>query len=141
MKDRYKLLAEKYQGILEQTEEPVMQQDRYGNKYWYLNDKLHRVGGPAIERADGSKEWYLNGKRHRVDGPAVEDADGYKAWHLNGKLYRVDGPAVEDADGTKRWFLNGKEYTEEEFKKHIWRSTQAKALKKASDEAGIEMDI
>lgn len=32
-----------------------------GTKYWFLNDKLHRIDGPAIEWADGSKEWYLNG--------------------------------------------------------------------------------
>lgn len=31
-----------------------------GGKVWYLNDKLHREDGPAIEYADGSKWWYLN---------------------------------------------------------------------------------
>ena len=30
---------------------------------WYLNDKLHRVDGPAVEYADGVKKWYLNGVR------------------------------------------------------------------------------
>ena len=34
----------------------------YGTKYWYLNDKLHREDGPAIEWANGTKWWYLNGK-------------------------------------------------------------------------------
>jgi hypothetical protein len=58
--------------------------NEYGDKYWYLNDKLHRVDGPAIEYANGSKFWYLNGKRHRVDGPAVEWADGSKSWYLDG---------------------------------------------------------
>ena len=33
-----------------------------GTKYWYLNGKLHREDGPAIESANGSKSWYLNGK-------------------------------------------------------------------------------
>jgi hypothetical protein len=28
---------------------------------WYLDDKLHRVDGPAVEWADGYKSWYLNG--------------------------------------------------------------------------------
>ena len=32
-----------------------------GHKAWYLNGKLHREDGPAIEFNDGSKEWYLNG--------------------------------------------------------------------------------
>ena len=56
-----------------------------GYKRWYLNGQLHRVGGPAVERADGTKEWYLNGQLHRTDGPAVEYANGYKAWWLNGE--------------------------------------------------------
>ena len=32
-----------------------------GNKYWFLNDKLHRVNGPAIEWSDGRKLWFLDG--------------------------------------------------------------------------------
>ena len=35
-----------------------------GDTRWYLNGKLHRVDGPAVEHADGSKEWYLNGKKY-----------------------------------------------------------------------------
>ena len=35
---------------------------RFGNKYWYLNDKLHRENGPAIECVYGSKSWFLNEK-------------------------------------------------------------------------------
>ena len=56
-----------------------------GTKYWYLNDKLHREDGPAIELANGTTEWYLNDKLHREDGPAVEGAGGYKAYYLNNK--------------------------------------------------------
>ena len=55
-----------------------------GYKYWYLNGKLHREDGPAIEYASGSKFWWLNGKRHREDGPAIEYAGGNKYWYLNG---------------------------------------------------------
>ena len=58
--------------------------------------------------ADGTKHWFLNGKLHREDGPAVELANGTKSWYLNGKYHREDGPAVERADGTKEWYLNGK---------------------------------
>jgi hypothetical protein len=54
-------------------------------KRWYLNDKLHREDGPAVECADGTKHWYLNGKRHREDGPAIEWADGDKSWWLEGE--------------------------------------------------------
>ena len=35
---------------------------------------------------DGSKSWYLNNKIHREDGPAIEWPDGTKFWCLNGKL-------------------------------------------------------
>ena len=71
-----------------------------GDRFWYLNDKLHREDGPAIEFADGTKGWYLNGKRHRQDGPAIE-------W----------------ADGDKEWYLNGKKVTEEEHKKRTSKAT------------------
>ena len=56
-----------------------------GTKYWYLNGKLHREDGPAVEFADGDKFWWLNGKRHREDGPAAEEAHGHKSWYLNDK--------------------------------------------------------
>ena len=29
--------------------------NRGGNKWWYLNDKLHRENGPAAEYANGNK--------------------------------------------------------------------------------------
>ena len=56
-----------------------------GTKFWYLNRKLHREDGPAVEYANGDKEWYLNGKCHREDGPAFECANGTKEWYLNNK--------------------------------------------------------
>ena len=49
-----------------------------GNFCWFINGKLHREDGPAVEYADGSKDWYINGIRHRENGPAVEYADGYE---------------------------------------------------------------
>ena len=64
--------------------------DENGAKWWYLNGKLHREDGPAIEYADGSKHWWLNGQRHREDGPAVECADGSKFWWLNDRQYTED---------------------------------------------------
>ena len=56
-----------------------------GTKFWYLDDKLHREDGPAIECANGTKGWYLNDKRHRTDGPAIEYVNGTKEWYLNDK--------------------------------------------------------
>ena len=31
-----------------------------GDKQWWLNGKLHREDGPAVECANGTKEWWLN---------------------------------------------------------------------------------
>ena len=87
-----------------------------GNKRWFLNGKIHREDGPAVEWPDGSKEWLLNGSHHREDGPAVERASGAKQWWLNGKRHREDGPARKDTDGYKEWWLNGEELTEEEHR-------------------------
>ena len=88
-----------------------------GDKSWYLNGKLHREDGPAIEGADGDKYWWLNGKLHREDGPAIEGANGDKYWWLNGKRHREDGPAAEEAHGYKSWYLNDKKVTQEEHKR------------------------
>ncbi len=37
--------------------------DRFGNIFWFCNDKLHREDGPAVEFQDGSKSWHLHGER------------------------------------------------------------------------------
>lgn len=92
-----------------------------GDKCWYLNGKLHREDGPAIERFDGHKYWYMNGELHREDGPAVERSNGHKYWYLNGKLHREDGPATEWANGDKEWYLNGKEYSKPNYKAEMER--------------------
>ena len=66
---------------------------------------------------DGYKEWFLNGKLHREDGPAIEYASGTKFWYLNGKRHREDGPAIEYSSGNKVWYLNDDKVTEEEHKR------------------------
>ena len=38
-----------------------------GTKLWWLNGKLHREDGPAVEFADGSKLWYIYGERIHVE--------------------------------------------------------------------------
>jgi hypothetical protein len=68
---------------------------------------------------DCDKFWYLNGKLHREDGPAIECSNGYKSWYLNDILHREDGPAIECSNGDKYWHLNGKRLTEEEFNKRM----------------------
>ena len=90
-----------------------------GTKKWYLNDKLHRQDGPAIEWANGGKKWYLNNEFHREDGPAVEWANGDKEWYFKGKRHRQDGPAVEGTTGYKEWWLNGERLTEKEWRAKV----------------------
>ena len=72
---------------------------------------------------NGEKYWYLNDNLHREDGPAYEGYDGSKEWCLNGKLHREDGPACEYADGTKYWYLKGERVTEEEHKRRTSETT------------------
>ena len=86
-----------------------------GNKFWYLDDKRHRVDGPAIEYANGDKIWYLHGKFHRTDGPAIEWIDGDNEWYLDGKRHREDGPAVTFGNVYKRWWLNSKPLSFDEW--------------------------
>jgi len=67
---------------------------RSGDKEWYLDGKIHREDGPAVEWVNGSKEWWLNGKLHREDGPAIERADGHKEWYLYSE--KVDPETIAD---------------------------------------------
>jgi hypothetical protein len=61
--------------------------NKYGTKYWYQNDQLHKTDGPAIIYPDSSKLWYQNNQVHRTDGPAIEYADGLKSWYIKDKRY------------------------------------------------------
>jgi len=111
-----------------------------GTKEWWLNDKLHREDGPAIEWADGSKEWWLNDKLHREDGPAVEWADGTKEWWLNNERqpdyfgkkpvresldeepyvdYEEHDPEIDQA-GNKYWYNEDRQLHREDGPAVIW---------------------
>jgi hypothetical protein len=56
-------------------------------RVYYLNNKLHREDGPAIEYANGNKSYYLNDLLHREDGPAIDDLVGFKSYCLEGRHY------------------------------------------------------
>ena len=87
-----------------------MKLDKFANKFYSLNGKLHREDGPAVEWNNGDKYWFKNGDYHRKDGPAIEYANGSKEWYKNGLRHREDGPAIEYIDGTKSWYLKGIHY-------------------------------
>ena len=75
---------------------------------------------------DGDKFWWVNGKLHRTDGPGIECIDGSKCWYLNGQRHRADGAAVEYADGSKGWWLNNKQLSEEQWKQQASKLTAPK---------------
>ena len=81
------------------------------SKFWYINGKLHREDGPAVEYTNGQTEWYSNGLLHREGGgPANEKLHGYrgKMWYKNGQLHRDFGfPAIEWGNGTNEWYIKG----------------------------------
>ena len=92
-----------------------------GVKYWYENDQLHRVGGPAVESINGSTYWYQNNRLHRIEGPAIEHVDGIKQWFENGERHRISGPAYESSK-IKEWYFKGKYIkcsTQKEFERLI----------------------
>jgi hypothetical protein len=42
----------------------LIAEDLFGNKFWYLNGRYHRLNGPAIEYKDGHFSWYLFGIKY-----------------------------------------------------------------------------
>ena len=42
--------------------------NQIGDKGYYRNNKHHRIGGPAVECANGEKWWYLFGLPYSEDG-------------------------------------------------------------------------
>ena len=118
--------------------QPECEIDEHGNKYWYLNEYLHREDGPAIETPYGLKEWWLHGKRHSKDGPAVVYADGRKEWYLEDEEVEPEDVVdynlakgifcyyeeayeelifepdfVIDEDENEWWYLNGEHHRED----------------------------
>ncbi len=46
--------------------------------------KITKKGFETIVTSDGDREWYLDGKLHREDGPAVESGISKNLWYLHG---------------------------------------------------------
>jgi hypothetical protein len=64
--------------------------NKYGDRLWYQDNRLHRTNGPAVEYENGTKFWYQNNERHRTDGPAVELPGGRNHWYINGIKYDLN---------------------------------------------------
>ena len=54
-----------------------------GDKYWYINGKLHQEDGPAVEYAGGDKYWYINGKEVTKDEWLQWLKDGNSSLSIN----------------------------------------------------------
>ena len=72
-------------------EQPVCHIDGFGYRVWQLESKkpryIHREDGPAVITPAGCKMWWVNNKRHRLDGPAVEfTAFDEEEWWINNKF-------------------------------------------------------
>ncbi len=93
----------------------------YDDRTEWLNKEgqLHRVGGPAVEYANGDKAYYQNGQLHRLGSPAFTKANGFKTYLKNGFFHRIDGPAIISSDGHEEHWIEGKFYLKEEFLKKI----------------------
>jgi|SRR5579859_2184614 len=107
--------------------QPICKTNSFGDKFWFLDSRLHREDGPAVEYANGYKAWYLRGQRHRINGPAVEHGNGNKEWYVYGKCHRLDGPAMERIDGFKFWHYQNK-YIECSSQEEFERIIKLKAL-------------
>lgn len=60
-----------------------------GNRHWFLNGRLHREDGPAIEWSDGSKFWYLDGKLVTEQEVMKSSCSG-KIVEIDGKKYKLE---------------------------------------------------
>ena len=64
-------------------------------------------------RKDNTRRWIVNQRFHRLGGPAYICPDGTHFWCQQDKIHRIDGPAIIFADGGVEWYINDKEITDE----------------------------
>ena len=92
--------------------------DDKGNKYYYSDkkmSKLHRVDGPAVDNAS-YEGWYINGKLHREYGPALNYKNDTCFWFVNGKeVTKQEHHAYFNPPKLKTININGKVFTVEQL--------------------------
>jgi len=119
-------------GSEDNVNKPIMKTDEYGDKSWYLNDKLHREDGPAVESANGDKSWYLNGKevteeevmgKYELEGPSFP-----RLGQEMGNSDNVNSPShynqagIECIDAIKASLGDGyQDYCKGNVMKYLWR--------------------
>ena len=91
-----------------------------GDVIYLLNNKLHRINGPAFIRKHDLYIWLKDGKLHRDgDMPAVENESGnMKIYCKDGYFHRENGPAIyRRMDGFTRYYIDDKQITIDELSK------------------------
>jgi len=78
-----------------------------GTKKWFVDGRLHRDEGPAIEFPDGDKVWFRYGKIHRDGGSAMYQ-NIHRIWYQHGMVHREGGPACEADNGSMHWYQHDK---------------------------------
>jgi len=96
-------------------------------KYYFVNGKRHRRGGPAVDTRR-LKQWWVNGKLHREGGHAAI-TENYHKWYYHGELHRTNGPAAvlfgdimrtdKCNDDVQEWWIDGKYLDQKEIVKWI----------------------
>jgi hypothetical protein len=59
-----------------------------GDVEWIMNEKYHKLDGPAVIYPDVRVEYWEKDKRHRINGPAVIGANGDEEYWENGVRIR-----------------------------------------------------
>lgn len=54
--------------IIENGKKYIVTVKENGDKFWYLDNKLHREEGPAVELVSGAKVFYLQGVKFASEG-------------------------------------------------------------------------
>ena len=83
------------------------------NRYLPAYERVILPASPEqirVEFSDGTVAYYLNGRLHREDGPAVETASGFRHWKFRGMTHREGGPAIEWPNGTQQWVCHGETF-------------------------------
>jgi hypothetical protein len=93
-------------GKLHRSDGPALECLRTGTKVYYEHGRTHRDGGRPAYVAKGRMEYWVNGVKHRVDGPAVVTLNE-EIWYVNGEKHREDGPAYVNKHGLEEWYTNG----------------------------------
>lgn len=77
-----------------------------------------------VEHADGSVGWYLHDKPHRKGGPALTFPDGKEIWCIDGGYHRIGGPAILGGNAMTTWWINNAKVDSKEYQSYTGCSNE-----------------